>query len=193
ASPTHTHLDQGSFILQMDDQEVFIDRGMIQYHYSDHDIMKKSFLHNVATPISPTGSYLDQLIPQQATIPHGTQAGNTFEGGIDLTPVWEHLAANASRSFSSPDADTLIIRDKIILFDPAPMAFHLHSPHPMDVREDGIYLQAGEVLVRIQSQWHTKCSAKPYSVDLDHRPIWHLALHSPACVSHTYETTISRV
>jgi hypothetical protein len=195
AGATHTHLDKGAFTVEVDDIPVFVDRGMIEYWNIDTELLRRSCMHNVITPILRNGTYPDQAFPGKSVTPFGSGNRDKLTAGIDLIPVWRNHMNRCVRRVESFSPFELSIVDAGELHENGRIAFHLHSPFPFttaadersaDVKTAGIHL-------RIRADWADEIIHKPESVNLKHETVYHLMLHSRECKMFTLKTTITRL
>lgn len=195
ANATHTHLDKGSVILEVDDMPVLIDRGMIEYWHTDTLLLRRSCMHNVITPALDDGTYPDQVVPAKNVIPFGNGDQMTLSAGIDVLPAWPEHMAKYTRRVESLSINELSLFDEGELKENWRVALHFHSPFPFSTAGDNrsAELMTGNIHLLIHADWATELIHRQESVDLKHEPIYHLVLLSRKCTTFALKTTITRL
>jgi hypothetical protein len=130
ARASHTHYDKGGFTVELDQQPVLIDRGQVRYDDPRTHHMKRSALHNVLTPLSPTGEGLDQNLAEVAVIPEGEGDAQRLRAKVDLAAVWRDTMTSCGRCLVSDDPGHLVIEDQGTLQRPGGVGFHLQTRQP---------------------------------------------------------------
>lgn len=192
AHPSHSHLDKSGFILSIDSQAALVDRGMLSYSHPEANLLKRSCMHNCLTPVLPDGGFADQVSPSAPILPRGAGDSSGFRAEVDATPAWLPLMSSYVRRFESRSIRELVVEDTGELSTPGRVAFHLHSPHPFDLRDGCAVIEAGGFRLRVEAPWAVSLHADYDSVDLKHRPISHLVLLSPEATRFSFRTTITR-
>ena len=88
ARPSHSHLDKGAFLLEVDDDTVLIDRGTVRYDDWRVMMLYRSHFHNVLTPAAIDGEVPGQNPPGVDMIPQAEGDAQRFRAVMDLRPVW---------------------------------------------------------------------------------------------------------
>ncbi len=194
ANPSHTHFDKGSLILEMDDIQILIDRGMIEYWYSDTDLMMRSSMHNVITPLLKDGTYPDQDVPSKPVIPFGRGNKRRLKAGIDLQNVWQKYMNRCTRKVESESPHEIMIIDEGELKKLGKVAFHLHStiPFKIELGNKKARLRTERLDLEIFAEWAEEMLHRPDSVNLNHETVYHLILHSHTCKDFKLKTMIVR-
>ncbi|GEM_PF-839796 len=192
--PSHSHYDKGAIVLEIDSTPVFIDRGMVEYYFADSQELKRSYMHNVITPVGDQMTYPDQSPPTRAIIPKGKGDALSVHVEIDLTNVWQGQMHHCKRRVDSEDPDELIITDSGRLLQKGRIAFHLHSLFPFEIQtKDKIFLQARDSTLSIEADWAQEVLARSRSIDLKHRGCYHLAIISCQIKEFHLVTRIKRI
>ena len=178
-NPSHSHLDKGSIILELDAIPILIDRGMVEYYFAESYELKRSYMHNVLTPLNNDGTFADQLPPTKPIIPKGKGDGFRLKVKINLSNVWRHVMDYHVRELHSDTPEELKIIDIGRLLNRRCVVFHLHSRFPFNIKDNNnITINAERYLLNIRAEWATKAEVKKYLIDLSHTPCYHLALYS---------------
>jgi len=127
--PGHYHEDKGSFILEVGDDAMLIDRGICNYGHPLTVSMKRPRLHNMLTPDNPGGLPVEQPndVPGGRVTSAGARGGAVWTAA-DNTFAWEPGVFERSiRRIVSPDATLLLIDDDVALTGVRAMTFNLHT------------------------------------------------------------------
>ncbi len=190
--PSHSHFDKGAIILEVDTVPVLIDRGMVNYYYSEATELKRSAMHNIITPVLGDGTYPDQEHPVTPIIPTGRGNKKSLETSIDLSRVWNTYMLNCTRSVSSPAINEYMIVDECELRIKGAIAFHLHSTFPFKITDKKIILKKNDsILLTIETIWADSLTSHQESINLKHEPIFHLIIKSPFSKRFKLKTRIS--
>ncbi|MEM2027579.1 MAG: heparinase II/III family protein [candidate division WOR-3 bacterium] len=195
--PYHYHEDKGSFILEVNDESLIIDRGVTSYDHPETTLISASSRHNLLCPKDLNGSFLRQ--------PHysiGGRITSAFEsnGAIflcsDNTDAWNKsvFKRNIRRVFS-PTPDLYLIDDVAELNEPHVMVFLSNSPCPIGIKGDGCWIYGEKTSVEIiPVDWvpHEK-KAVEYGVDCHLRPVNVLQMETKMADFHTLLTSLQIV
>ncbi len=187
AAPSHSHLDKGSFTVEIGEEPVLIDRGTLRYDDARTALMPRSCLHNVLTPCAADGSYPDQDWPLEAIIPQGRGDSRVLEARIRLDHVWRSHMRSYWRHIHSSHPHELIIRDKGLLQQNGQVAFHLQSRKPFIVRGKGASLTGS---LDIQADWADSICQFEDGIDYRFEPVYHLVIRSLPLMGFNLETRI---
>ena len=191
-NPTHSHFDKGSIVIELDTVPILIERGMVNYYFSQANELRSSCMHNVITPILAEGEYPDQRLPKTPIIPSGQGSSQTLKANIDLTGVWGDYMDKCSRFVQSVNLNEFLIVDEGELKEKGRIAFHLHSTYLFRVEEKKIVVQNGSTVLSIKAPWAEEIVCQQESINLMHEPVYHLMIHSPASKKFMLETKIER-
>jgi hypothetical protein len=188
----HSHGDIGSIVLEIDGIPVLIDRGMVDYYHAEAILLKRSYLHNVLTPVLADGSYPDQSVVEEPIIPRGRGKRQSLEASIDLGNAWRDHMVHYKRTIKSNTIDEIRITDQGQLKAAGRLAFHLHSPFPFKADSNKLVLQTRHFLLEIEADWAEQVSHRPELVNFKHETIYHLMIHSPSCEKFSLNTRVWR-
>jgi hypothetical protein len=174
---THSHQDVGQFYLEVNDDPVFIDRGMVEYWFAEVHHLARSWLHNVLTPVAEDGSFPYQEPPTgDAKIAVSGDHGSITVPGNN---VWKGWMDSYERQFVFRDASAISIADVFTLKRPGRVAFHLHSPHEFHVVGGKAILKQAASTVAVSFPWAESVECRSALIDLRHRPVFHICAISP--------------
>lgn len=193
ANPSHSHLDKGSVILEVDQIPILIDRGMVDYYYSEENELRRSYMHNVLTPILEDGTYPDQKVPSTAIIPHGSGDNNKLTADIKLDDIWEDFMCNYSRFIRSENIKDLWIIDQGELKREGCVAFHLHSTNPFKIEGKKVIIKNNNITLQIEASWAKQIISRQESINLMNEPVYHLIIHSLKFKKFALKTNIRRI
>lgn len=188
ANASHSHLDKGNFTLEIDAQPVLVDRGVVRYDDPRTEQLKVSARHNVLTPVTDSGGYLDQAQVTVATIPDGQGDERSLNASIDLANVWREHMSRCERHIVSADPSTFTVTDSGELLQPARLAFHLQALTPFTIDGTSVCLPVGEQTLRIHAPWAVSASQSTDLINCHGQAIYHLVLMSESCSSFELET-----
>ena len=187
---THSHLDHGSVVVEVDEFPVFIDRGMAEYWKADlaHQ-MRRSFAHNLLTPVLSDGRWPDQNVPQSLCRASVSGPATSWLVHIPSQQVWLEYMSSYDRFIEEGDA-SYIVRDRGARRSSGPVAFHLHTPHEFVAKEKKIEKVVGGVRLTVSFPWATEVSIKKSLPDFAGREIFHVYAVSEDVVDFNLETEI---
>ena len=192
-NPHHAHRDKGAFLIELDDEPLFIDRGVVRYEDPRVMPMKSSEMHNVLTPSLNGSTFLDQAPPPQPMIPRAGSEGLSFRAELDLEPVWRGVFRSYRRALEGLDPEGWTVLDEGSIAQEAQLVFHLHSPVPFTI-EDGRILAGPEGRrVEIIASWAVRAVQRIALIDCNYRPIHHLEVWSRPVTGFKLPTTFRRV
>ena len=189
-NPSHSHLDKGNIIVEISGTPMLIERGMVEYYYSECYELKSSYTHNVITPLLSDGTYPDQTMPKKPIISKGQGNSQTLSAEIDLSNVWQHYMTFCSRKIESPAPHLYRIIDAGELKEQGRIAFHLHSLFPFNTESEKIVLTNGNITLSIKADWAEDVLHRQYSLNLKHEPVYHLTIHSKSLRNFNLVTAI---
>lgn len=189
---SHSHFDKGTVVLELDTVPILIDRGMVNYYFSQANELKRSYMHNVVTPVLADGTYPDQRHPKTPIIPSGQGNNQSVNANIDLTDVWGEYMVKCSRSIQSETPDEFLIIDKGILKEEGRIAFHLHSPFPFEIEGKKIIVRNNNSALLIEALWAEEILCRQESINLRHEQVYHLLIHGPISKQYILKTKIER-
>jgi len=139
----HYHQDKGSFILEVDGEELIMDRGVTSYDHPEVNLIGMASRHNLLYPESPDGPALVQpahvdgarlssALDREGMLLLATNNAGAWASGLFQTNI---------RRVFSPTPDLFFIDDQVAIAALLPMTFRLNSRYPMEQRD-------GEVWVR---------------------------------------------
>lgn len=179
SSATHAHRDHGQFCLEVNGEPTFIDRGMVEYWFTDAHLLSKSWMHNVLTLVLSDGTFADQKFadadePIKLALADGC-------GRVDIVGngVWRDSMTSYSRHFDVDLPATVKIIDCGNLRQAGQIAFHLHSPHAFSISDNRAMLVHGAWRAVIEFPWAIDLTCRQEKTDLLRRPIFHICAISP--------------
>jgi hypothetical protein len=189
---THAHLDHGQFCIEVDGDPIFIDRGMLEYWFTEAHMLSKSWLHNVLTPITSSGAFVDQAFasanePIQADVSVvGRSVVNIPDNG-----VWRDVMMAYNRRFELDLPNRVTVTDAVTLREPGQVAFHLHSPYLFTILGNIAVLNIAERKLVVEFPWADQVTCRQQMTDLARRPVYHLCARSVQQREFTLQTLIS--
>ncbi|NNE38189.1 MAG: hypothetical protein HKN08_07790, partial [Gammaproteobacteria bacterium] len=177
-NPSHSHLDKGSLILEIDQSAVLIDPGMSSYASIAAAKLPQSSLHNVLTPVLDNNIYPDQDIPSKPVIPKGDGSNTTINAKIDLRNVWRSHMHSYTREISSERLEEFTIIDSGALKLAGQLAFHLQSIIPFEIQENFACLKTDKYVLYIKAAWAASIHQEQKITDLGLRNVYTLTITS---------------
>lgn len=191
---SHSHLDHGGFVIEIDENPVFVDRGMAEYWKADlvHQ-MKQSFSHNVLTPILPDGAYADQSM---LTTPWQSPSSGSETSVLLRVPsqeVWPDKMSAYDRIFGDVGTgrNGILIHDIGELRVPGQVAFHLHTRHRFIRKNMSVEAEIGGVMCAVSFPWARELTIAKSIPDLAGRDVFHLCAVSDPLTHFDLETVVS--
>ncbi|MEZ5276083.1 MAG: hypothetical protein R3F07_06875 [Opitutaceae bacterium] len=181
ARASHTHFDKGAFTVELDDEPVLIDRGMIRYDDARGFTLKRTELHNVLAPVSSRATPIGQDSAEEAVIPEGTGDAQQLRARIDLGHVWREIMTSCCRELFSARPEELTIRDQGCLTEPLGLTFHLHSRAPwlIDAAAKRAVLRLPAWEITVEAPWAAEIIQGEDGIDHRYEPVWHLECRIP--------------
>jgi hypothetical protein len=189
--PSHSHLDKGAFVVEVNGRPVFIDRGMLRYDDPRASLMKRSSLHNVITPVSAEGNYPDQSPAVEPIIPAGHGTNSSLRAEILTGSVWPRHFTELGRVVRSDDLKAIEVVDSGILIRKGRVAFHLHTTMPFKRTGRDIVIATEEFELTVRADWATEIFTREELVNHLYEPAYHLALHSDETEEFCLTTHVS--
>ena len=174
AKPSHTHLDKGAFLLELDRIPVLLDRGQVRYDDLRSYTLKRSELHNTLTPVTADGVYVNQAGPIEAVIPTGEGDARRLRARVDLGHVWRGVMAGCTREIVADTVEEFTVHDRGQLLAPAALVFHLHTRLPWAIRGREAVLEVPGWELTLRAPWADGISQREDSIDFRLEPVWHL-------------------
>lgn len=190
ANSSHSHFDKGAIALEVDNVPMLIDRGMVNYYFSQAHELKRSHMHNVITPLLADDIYPDQEHPTKPVIPSGHGNKHSLNAHIDLTNVWVNYMVKCSRSIQSETPCEFLIVDEGELREEGRIAFHLHSTFPFEIEGKKITVRNNNSALLIEALWAEEILCRQESINLRHEPVYHLMIHSQISKQFMLKTKI---
>ncbi|MBS0664443.1 MAG: heparinase II/III family protein [Verrucomicrobia bacterium] len=180
ARASHTHLDKGSFLLELDRFPVLLDRGQVRYDDLRTQLLKRTELHNTLTPVTAEGIYLNQGSVEQAVIPEGEGDARRLRVRVDLGHVWRGVMASCIREISADEPEVFSVRDRGELLAPSALAFNLNTRVPWEIQGRTAVLRVDGWELALAAPWADEICQQEDSIDFRLEPVWHLEarLHS---------------
>lgn len=175
---SHTHRDVAQFCLEVNEQPVFLDRGMVQYWFSEAHFLSRSWLHNVLTPIAEDGSYVNQ---SSAQMWEEIRVNDEFSQiTIPGTGVWHDYMNFYERKFLLNHNDVLgfSVVDSFNLVKARRVAFHLHSKLQFETSETSIKTAFDGIEIEVVFPWARDISCQQTLIDFSHNPVNHICVES---------------
>jgi hypothetical protein len=186
-------VDKGAFTLEIDGIPMLIDRGVIRYDDPRCDLMDRSYLHNVLTPVAPDGTFAEQVRAEIPVIPQGHGDERTLEAQIDISSLWNDWMSSCSRRIVSPNLDEFTIYDHATLRRKGRVAFHLQALSAFRVEGPRALLEHRDKRIEIRFPWATDVTVTQELIDYEFRPVWRLTAFSDERESFELATTITRL
>jgi hypothetical protein len=190
---SHSHLDHGAFVLEIDDSPVFVDLGMVEYWKADaiHQ-MKRSFAHNVLTPVEADGTYADQR-PLMAPSQSPSAVTDSLVLRVPGHEVWTEKMSDYVRTFEDGDdrSNTYLIRDAGKLNALGRVAFHLHTPHLFSAGSKSVAAELAGIRCTVRFPWAKEIRVAKSLPDFAGREIFHICAVSDELSHFNLETAIS--
>jgi hypothetical protein len=174
ARASHTHLDKGAFLLELDRAPVLLDRGQVRYDDLRTCTLKRTELHNTLTPVLANGVYLNQASVEEATLPAGEGDERRLRARIDLAHVWRGVMAAYTREIVAETVEEFRVRDHGELLVPSALVFNLHTRGPWDIQGRTAVLRLEGWELTLRAPWADAITQREDSIDFRVLPIWHL-------------------
>ena len=153
-SSSHRHEDVGSIILQVENQDVFLDRGSLYYGDPIGERLKKADYHNMLTPNDDNGQFIG--------VPHDNFCSikpifykNLFgdwKAKMNLSFLWPRLFKKYIRSVIWKKDNQLNIFENLLPVSSANITTHWHTPLPFRKIDQGFELLASSFKVQIKAK-----------------------------------------
>lgn len=170
----HTHLDLGTFVLDMLGQRFAADLGADNYDLPGYLGARRGEYLRSSTPGHNTLSIAGASQPTDATaaaeiVPAG---GGRSIVRIDMTSAYPG-ASHVIREIGVDPSGSVGITDTIKLFYPGPMVWNLHTPARVTPTRDGALLDAGgkRVQLRILEPAGARLTVEPDETDAPALPV----------------------
>lgn len=178
AGASHTHLDKGNLILEINETPFLIDRGTLHYADAQSQQLKRSAQHNVLTPLLGPDLYMDQAPATVDVIPQGNGNSSSLKATINLTNVWRESMHDYHRSIHSERVDEFILQDICQLKTPGHVSLHFHSHHPFTRIQQGIELSINDITLVICGDWVSNVSCLSDTLHCQRKLVHHAILTS---------------
>ncbi len=191
---SHSHLDHGAIGIEIDRSPVFIDRGMAEYWHAELvHLMKRSFAHNVLTPVLPDGSWADQVMvtkPFSSAVKTGPWP---ILLQIPSEEVWPGQMRTYERAIEECNTAPVVlrVRDRGELCTSGYVAFHLHSPYQFIVDGNAVVIWIAGVRCMVDFAWASEVKVRKSIPDFSGRDIYHICAVSSAVTAFDLSTTIT--
>lgn len=193
AKPSHSHLDKGAFTLEIDWVPMLIDRGVIRYDDPRCDLMDRTYLHNVLTPVSNDGTFPDQVRAETPVIPQGHGDERTLEAQIELDSLWPGWMSSCRRRIVSENLEEMVVHDHAQLQRKGRVAFHLQALAPFRVEGSRARLEYAGKKLEVDLPWAKELIVREELIDYEFRPVWRLTALSDVGEAFELATTIKRL
>lgn len=193
ARASHTHFDKGAFTLELDEEPVLIDRGMVRYDDLRSFALKRTELHNVLAPMRPDGVTPQQAGPEFDVIPHGSGDAVSLRAAIDLAHVWRQVMTRCNRELHADNPATFTVRDHGRLREPHALVFHLHtrSAWKIDPAARRAELLLPGWRLTLHAPWAEEITQAEDLVDHRLEPVWHLQCRATPGLEFDFTTTFT--
>jgi len=126
----HYHQDKGAFILEAGGEPLAYDRGVVNYHHPEVNLIGLAARHNLLYPEATDGRFITQ--PRDAygaTLTEAQHELGVFALASNNLGAWEDgvFLANVRRVFS-PAPELYIVDDEVTLTVPMPVSFRVNTP-----------------------------------------------------------------
>jgi hypothetical protein len=174
---THVHRDIGEFVLEVQGQSIFVDRGMVQYWYAEAHVLSRSWVHNVLTPVNAPGDYQNQLPPTLgARVSMSADAREVRVPGCD---VWKGRLDGYERRFFLQGPGEFEVEDAFTAVKDDRVSFNLHSPHRFEAQGQGFALKLDGWRIEVSCPWAQSVHCEQALIDWRHQPVYHLRAEAP--------------
>ncbi|MBN8759966.1 MAG: heparinase II/III family protein [Thiobacillus sp.] len=191
---SHSHLDHGGFGIEIDEYPVFVDRGMAEYWNADlvHQ-MRRSFAHNVLTPVMADGSWADQSILTTPSFAPASAIEAPVLLRVPSQDVWPEQMAAYERVFEERrgTGQVFLVRDIGELCATGRVAFHLHSPHSFVAHGNTVTAEIAGTQCTVTFPWAKEVTVKKSIPDFAGRDIFHIYAVSDDLTAFELETAIA--
>lgn len=193
---SHSHADKGSFLLEVNQLPLLIDRGVCEYSIPYVKLIGESFNHNLFQPEAPEGSlsYSQDIMDH----PGAKVVLSKWENGklsyqTDTTGAWpDGIFHKITRSVISSDPHILVIRDDAEYVRATMSSFRLHTHG--SITQDGnrwIISQGGLQVTVYPLNYHPcKVISGEYGMDQYTNPVNCLRLYVEKAMSHHIVTIL---
>jgi hypothetical protein len=181
---THAHKDCGAFVLSVNDVPLFIDRGMLEYHFIGALDLTKSSMHNLLTPILHGGIFPDHSFPDMPIKPKYCYNAGKLNASFDLTAIWSDFFARYRRHFESKSPEKLRISEEGRLKKKGRLAFHLHTPHNVSIKNNIATIYTQNTKCSVRAKWVSHVKLFHDRLHLNQQKTTHIAFLSKALDSH---------
>ncbi len=175
----HTHGDKGSFILELDGEPIFIDRGMAPYGMSYSEI-QTSQMHNCFVPTENEKIFTQPKFDVYGgKITECVQDGTAYIFETDITDAWEKGRFELlKRKIISYEDNTLVIEDEMISENQYEMCFYLNTLGEIEKNEDSavILTKNHRAVVEFDTDELKSVCAEPFGMDENMKPVNRLCL-----------------
>lgn len=188
---THSHRDVSQFLLEIDGDAVFIDRGMVEYWFAEAHFLSQSWLHNVLTPVAEDGSYLNQsLAADEGLIIVSDDHCNVSVPG---NGIWSDYLEQYSRRFCINESTGYSVIDQFVFSITGDIAFHLHSPFEFQLHNQKAVLLKESYKLEIFFPWAESLECEELLMDQARRPIFHICATASLKKGNCLLTTIVNI
>jgi len=143
AKAGHNHEDRGSFVLEFAGETFAADPGGLNYADATAMTMSHAQNHNMLAPVVKSGSRpAAKNRAPVAVIPEATGDATAFNATIDGGVLWPDFYKSWKRSFTSPTAAEITIKDDYELTEGDGIEFLWHTPLPV-INENGQVIITG--------------------------------------------------
>jgi hypothetical protein len=141
AKAGHNHEDRGSFVLEFAGETFAADPGGMTYSDAMAQTMKHAQNHNMLVPVVKSGSRAAAKNPASvAVIPEATGDDTAFSATINGGVLWPDFYKSWKRSFSSPSAGEITIKDDYELSKGDGVEFLWHTPLPVKTENSQVII-----------------------------------------------------
>ncbi|MCL1939105.1 MAG: heparinase II/III-family protein [Desulfovibrionaceae bacterium] len=189
AGASHSHLDVGSFVLEVNGERIFEDPGMIEYWYTQAGLLQLTYMHNCITPVVDN-IFMNQIYPIKNMTPYAHKSWDKLTIGIDCSAAWGEYFSSYTRTIKSDSDNFLSINDIIRCHHPLNVAFHLHSTFEPKVENNQVTFFTKNSRVSVDAPWSSEVYVKKDNLHFNHSDIYHIAIQSNQCDAHKLNTKI---
>ena len=159
----HTHEDKGSFVLEFAGEIFAMDMGTPKFGDPLASIAKHCQRHNMLVPIDESSRPAPQNPLPYDVKPKGIGDETAFKASIDVTPGWNEYYKKWQRSWISPSADRLTIRDRYELKKGDGVEFYWLTELPAIVTGRKVSIEGikGRVNIRVPSGCRVRLDKLP--------------------------------
>lgn len=191
----HRHSDVGSVLLQVNGQDVLLDRGSAKYGSPLASQLRAAQYHNVLTPCDDRNARLwpsHQYAPRVGVQLRGKSRGRGFVCKGEFGELWPEYLITHRRQVESERPELLALRDRVHCLIPCRVTLHFHSPLDCSISGNQTVLTGVGFEVRITAESGIEnLESFVDLVDERGREINHICLTTPRQSEHDLNLAVT--